>query len=266
MVAKNPNIIKLEDTDESINLLVYGPSGVGKTVFGGSANRVLFLAVESGTVSAKRQGSKADVWPITTWEDLEAAYSWLYDHEDPDDPDDHHGYDWVVIDSLTQMQQIALRAILDAAVSENGNRDLDIPAIQDHQKWQNMFKRFVLGFCDLEVNVLFTALVRNEEDEEGEQFVTPDIQGKGYQMSQAICGMMSAYGFMQIKRKKVKGADGESKIKRVRRITWQDTGVIRGKDRYDVLAPFTEDKTLQEVTDLINAEPAKKTKSKKSED
>lgn len=265
MVAKNPNIIKLEDTDESINMMIYGPSGVGKTVFGGSAQRVLFLAVESGTVSAKRQGSKAHVWPIETWADLEAAYEWLYDHEDPDDPDEHHGYDWVVIDSLTQMQQIALRAILDDAVKENANRDLDIPAIQDHQKWQNMFKRFVLGFCDLEVNVLFTALVRNEEDEEGEQFVTPDIQGKGYQMSQMVCGMMSAYGFMQVKRKKVQTSDGKSKVKRVRRITWQDTGVIRGKDRYDVLAPYTEDKTLQEITEMIQAEPAP-AKSRRKDD
>lgn len=247
MVAKNPNIIKLEDTDESINMLVYGPSGVGKTVFGGSADRVLFLAAESGTVSAKRQKSKAHVWPINTWEDIEEAYSWLYDNiEDIE-------YDWVVIDSVTQMQQMALRSILNNAVAENANRDPDIPAIQDHQKWQNMFKRFVLAFCDLDINVLFTALVRNEEDEEGEQFVTPDIQGKGYQMSQAICGMMSAYGFMQVKRKKVKGADGESKIKRVRRITWQDTGVIRGKDRYDVLAPYTDDKTLQQITEMIYA-------------
>lgn len=254
MVAKNPNIISLEDTDESINMLVYGPSGVGKTVFAGSAKKVLFLAAEAGTVSAKRQKSKADVWPIHSWEDIEAAYSWLYDSEEDEEG---HGYDWVVIDSVTQMQQLALRSILDNAVAENAQRDPDIPAIQDHQKWQNMFKRFIGAFCDLEVNVLFTALVRNEEDEEGEQFVTPDIQGKGYQMSQAVCGMMSCYGFMSIKRKSVKGADGEKKIKRVRRITWQDTGVIRGKDRYDVLAPYTEDKTLQEITDMIYASDEK---------
>lgn len=244
MVTKNPNIISLEDSDESINMMVYGPSGVGKTVFGGSAENVLFIAVESGTVSAKRRGSGADLWPIRHWDDIEEAYEWLYDNPD-------HGYEWIVIDSVTEMQQKLLRAILEEAVKENGNRDLDIPAIQDHQKWQNMFKRFVLAFCDLEVNVLFTALVRNEEDEEGEQFVTPDIQGKGYQMSQAVCGMMSCYGYMQVKKKKVTNKDGEARVKKVRRITWQDTGVIRGKDRYDVLAPYTEDQTLEQITELI---------------
>lgn len=243
MVKSNPNIIALEDFDESVNMLVYGNSGVGKTVFAGSGDDVLFLAVEQGTVSAKRQGSKAHVWPITKWSDLEKAYTWLYDNPD-------HGYTWVVLDSITQMQQMAIRAILDDAVSENASRDLDIPAIQDYMKWQNMFKRFTLAFCSLPVNVLFTALVSKETDEEGEDFLTPDITGKGYQISQYVCAQTSCYGYMRIKRKKV----GE-KVKRVRQIIWQDTGVIRGKDRYDVLAPLTEDKSLQELTELIGNSP-----------
>lgn len=252
-MVSHPKIIDIEELDESINMLVYGPSGVGKTVFGGSADKVLFLAVEQGTVSAKRQGSKAKVWPIEKWSDLEEAYLWL--NENPD-----HGFQWVVLDSVTQMQQMALRAILDEAVAENGSRDPDIPAIHDHQKWQNMFKRFILAFCDLPVNVLFTALVRNEEDEEGEPFLTPDIQGKGYQISQYVCGMMSCYGYMKIVRaaQKVKNKDGEVVTKTIqkRRIIWQDNKTVRGKDRYNVLAPFTEDKTLQEITDLIKGAPA----------
>lgn len=250
MIALNPNIVSIDETGESVNLLVYGPSGVGKTVFGGSADRALFLSVEHGTVSAKRQGSNAKVWPVTTWSDLESAYSWLYDAvEECENTGEEFPFDWVVLDSITQMQQVMLRHILDKAVKDNGSRDPDIPAIQDHQKWQNMFKRFVAAFCDLGVNVLFTALVRNEEDEEGEQFVTPDIQGKGYQMSQSVAGMMTSYGFMQVKRIK----DPETgKAKRVRRITWQDTGVIRGKDRLDVLSPYTQNKSLQDITDMIN--------------
>lgn len=258
-MAGNPNIISLEEFDESINMLVYGKSGSGKTVFGGTADNVLFLGVESGTVSAKRQGSKADLWPINTWEDIEEAYTWLHDNPD-------HGYDWIVLDSLTQMQQMLLRWILLNAVAENGSRDPDIPTLYDHQKWQNMFKRFVLAFCDLPANVLFTALVRNEQDEEGEDFLTPDIQGKGYQISQYVCGMMSCYGYLQVKRKKDKET---GKVQKARRITWQDTGIIQGKDRYDVLAPYTDDATLQELFEKIKEpvileDPPKKTSAKQS--
>ena len=158
---------------------------------------------------------------------------------------------------------MALRAILDDAVEENQSRDLDIPAIQDHQKWQNMFKRFVLAFCDLPVNVLFTALSQKVDDEEGEPFLTPDIAGKGYQISQYVCGQMSCYGYMKIVKQKIKNAEGEvTGTKRVRQIIWQDTGVVRGKDRYNVLAPYTLDKSLQQITQLIEQGPQQPTENK----
>lgn len=245
-------IMDLHEFDESINLMVYGPSGVGKTVFGGSAEKVLFVAVEKGTVSAKRQNSSAKVWPVHEWNDLEAAFTWLQDNPKV--------FDWVVLDSITEMQQLAIRDILRKAHEENTSRDLDIPAIQDHQKWQNIYKRFITSFVDLPVNVLFTALVRTAEDEDKEQFLTPDIQGKNYQLSQYTCGQMSAYGYMSSLKVALKDEDGKvvldtrgKKIPHiVRRITWRDTGVIRGKDRYNVLEPYTEDLTLADVHDLIS--------------
>ena len=248
------SIIELNEFDESINLLVYGPSGVGKTVFGGSHERVLFIAVEKGTVSAKRMGSKGKVWPVHEWNDLEAAYSWLMDNPDE--------FEWVVLDSITEMQQMAIRDILKKANEENSSRDLDIPAIQDHQKWQNIYKRFISSFIDLPVNVLFTALVRTAQDEDKEEFLTPDIQGKNYQLSQYTCGQMSAYGYMSTRKVPLKDEDGnivlDSGGKKIpdiiRRITWMDTGVIRGKDRYNVLEPYTEDLTLAEIHDLIEGE------------
>lgn len=269
------NIVELNEFDESINLLVYGASGVGKTVFGGSTERVLLLAVEKGTVSAKRMGSKAKVWPVHEWNDLEAAYNWLIDNDDK--------FDWVVIDSITEMQQLAIRDILKKAHEENSSRDLDIPAIQDHQKWQNIYKRFISYFVDLPINVLFLALVRTAVDEDKEEFLTPDIQGKNYQLSQYTCGQMSAYGYMSTRKVPLKDEDGNiildsggKKIPNIiRRITWMDTGVIRGKDRYNVLEPYTEDLTLAEIHDLIDGEvtreelgqfikPKPKSKNKKS--
>lgn len=249
-----PQIISLEDEDDYVNLLVYGHSGVGKTVFAGSADNVLFLAPEDdGTLSAKRMGSKAKKWPIKQWPDLQTAYNWLYDTPD-------HGFDWVIIDSATEMQQMLLRWILETANKENASRDLDIPAIQDHQKWQNMFKRFVKGFNALPVNVLWLALARNEEDHEHEDFLCPDIQGKGYQLSQQFASYMTSYGYMEVVDKKFKnpkaGQEGEPDVvkRRVRQITWEDTGTIRGKDRTGRLAPVTMNKSLQDITNLIFGE------------
>lgn len=274
MATKPPNIVSLDDHEESINLMVYAKSGVGKTVFGGSADtaalgdarmRTLFIAVENGTVSAKRQGSTADIWPVETWSDIVKAYEWLSDPENED-----HGYELIVIDSLTQMQQMCMRAILDKGVEENSSRDPDIPQLHDWQKFYNMFQRFINAFCDLPINVLFTALVRNVQDEKGEEFLLPDIQGRGYQVAQYVCGMMSSFGYMKMQRKRVKQGD-KTVTKIIRRIIWQDTGVVQGKDRYGVLAPFTEDKTLHQIIQMINggeeapARPARKRPRKKED-
>ena len=250
----------LSDFDESINMLVYGPSGCGKSVLGGSTENVLFIAIEKGTVSAKRirgkyKGKNVKIWPVTEWQDLEDAYVWLL--ETPD-----HGFDWIVIDSVTQMQQIAIRDILKAENRKNSSRDLDIPAIQDHQKWQNIFKRFIGYFVELPVNTLFIALARTALDDDKNEFLTPDIQGKNYQLSQYVAGQMSCYGYMSNRKVAMKDEEGNDVLDTagkkvpeiVRRITWMDTGTIRGKDRYQVLEPFTEDLTLRELTDLIDGE------------
>lgn len=243
-----PPIIDLEDFDESINIMLYGDSGVGKTVFAGSGDDVLFLATEKGTISAKRQGSRAKVWPIEKWEDLQDAFLYLRDEE--------HGYKWVALDSATKMQHMALRWILDDAHAQNPSRDLDIPAIQDHQKWQNMFKRFVTNFCDLPVNVIFTATTMRAEDEEGENIILPDLQGKGYGISQWVCAQMHVVAYISVKRKG-KGDDKET----WRRIQTQTVPPYFGKDRYNCLGeynsngscvrPYLDNVTLTDIEKLI---------------
>lgn len=251
-------IVSLEEDDEYVNLLVYGKSGVGKTVFAGSADRVLFLAPEDdGTISAKRQGSKASKIPVKSWNDLVEAYEGIVE----DIEEIQENFDWIVIDSITHMQRLLMRGILEEAVEENESRDPDIPQMQDWQKYQNMFLRFIQQFNELPINVLYTALVMSAEDSEGDEFILPDIQGKGYQMSQTICSFMTSYGYLEAKkvpRKKdgevMRDEDGKPLKKTVRTIIWEDTGNIQGKDRTNVLAPKTVGKTLQDITDMIHGE------------
>lgn len=249
-VRKPPSIIKLDEFDESINMLVYGDSGVGKTVFAGSAERVLFLGTENGTIAAKRQGSTAEVWPIKNWEDVRVAYNFLFEGG-------CELYDWIIMDSVEEMQNLALRWILDNAVAENSTRDLDIPAIQDHQKWQNMFKRFIRMFCDLPVNVLFTATTLRDENEEGEQIILPNLQGKGYGIASWTCAQMHVVGYLRVIRRG-KGEDKET----FRRIQTQTIPPYFGKDRYNCLGkyndkggcvqPWLDNVTLAEVTRMIS--------------
>jgi AAA domain len=239
-VPSRPPIIPVSDYDESINMLVYGHSGVGKTVFAGSGSDTLLIGVESGLISAKRQGSTAKAWPVKSWDDVERAYEYLRDTP-------NHGFRWVGIDSITDMQEKLLRWILDKAVAESRQtRDMDIPAIQDHQKWQNMLKRFVNYFNDLPVNVLWTALEMKRESEEGEDIVLPLLLGKDYEISQIICGKMHVIGHMSDRVIK-KGETEDIQ----RRIQFSHVPPYFAKDRYNCLPRYMLNPTLPKVESLI---------------
>jgi len=243
------NIISLVDEDEYCNLLVYADSGVGKTVFGGSDDDVLFVAPEdNGTLSAKRFGSTAKKWKIHSWKDIEAAYMWLAD-QDP------IPFNWVVLDSLTEMQDLCMQHILTEALQMNPGRDPDVPQLQDWQPYFLRFTRRVKAFNSLPVNILYTALQMDEENEDGERVVLPMLQGKGTQFSKKTCGWMTSFGHMRVARKKA-GVDeeGNPKYEEFRVIQWRASKTVMAKDRTRCLEPRTTG-SLREVRELIESGP-----------
>jgi hypothetical protein len=235
---KAPPIISLTEYDESINFMVYSDSGIGKTTLMGTAPQSLFLGVEAGIISAKRAGSTADLWPINTWADLEEAQRYLRDGG-------WKKYRWVLLDSLTDMQELLWRHILDKVVKDNRSRDPDLPAIQDHLKMQLMFRRFVKLFCDLPCNVAFSALPMNIETAEGEERVMPLITGLKGALSHYTVGKMSCAAHMKIVRTK----SGATR----RRLVWEQDGAYIGKDRYGCLAPYTDDLTIPQIEERIES-------------
>ena len=162
-------------------MLLAGPSGHGKTILASFLPRCVIMSTETaGTLSAKRAGSKARVIHTKLWEHVVAGKKWCDEHLGPGD--------WVVMDSLTKMQVLMVRWILRKQHEDNSSRDLDIPAIQDHQKWQNYFKRFVDSLIDAPYNVVFICGDMIKTDQDGEDIVLPHIEGKDY----AICNYVRA--------------------------------------------------------------------------
>ena len=66
--------VPADETVESVKALVYGDSGAGKTTFLGSGKdngkNDLIIAIEHGTVSAARSGSKAKIIRPKNWDEL----------------------------------------------------------------------------------------------------------------------------------------------------------------------------------------------------
>lgn len=250
MVELPSNILSLQDEDEFLNLLVYGNSGVGKTVFAGSDDDVLFIAPEdNGTLSAKRFGSTAKKWKIHGWRDIAEAYDWLKKQETIP-------FNWVILDSLTEMQQMCMRSILEEGVRMNPARDPDVPQLQDWIPYFEKVRRMVKHFCALEVNVLFTALEQDEENEDGEKVVLPMMQGKGTQYAKQVASWMDSFGRMTVGRKKAgENEDGTAKWEEIRLIQWKGSKLVMAKDRTRCLEPRTVNLSLKEVREMLEAGP-----------
>lgn len=229
MVTLPPEVEDLSKYTESINWLMFSDTGAGKTGLFGQLPNTLILAAERGTVSAARMNPNVPgrkVWPIHHWNDFVKAFEWV--KENP------KAFKWISIDSVTKAQFRAMRAIMEVIVERadsksggkgKGNRDQDLPDRPEHQKWQNMIKRYVDDFTDLPVNVLWTAQAMRREDEEGEDLLLPYIYGKDYEISAYVCAQVDIVSYYTVVR--------ESKYK-VRRLYFEKDPPIWAKDRYGV--------------------------------
>lgn len=162
-----------------VNILVYGRSSIGKTTLAGSADavpemrNVLFVDAEAGTLSLDKTGYGVDVVNIGHWNELDDIYHALLAGS--------HNYQTVVLDSLTELQDLNMRAIMEAMKNDPDNyeRDPDVPGMYEWNKSGKQIKKMIRLFRNLPMNVIFTALVKEDKDPKtGIVMKLPDLPGK----------------------------------------------------------------------------------------
>jgi hypothetical protein len=231
----------LQDFNESVNWGIFGNSGVGKTVFSAFAPNAYFLSTEKGVVAAKRVGSTAKLLRAPDWEHVEASLDWADENLTLDD--------WLIIDSSSKMQILLIRWWLRMQNLENAARDLDVPQIQDHQKWQNMYMRFIDRIVDGNYNTILTATAMHKEDPEGETIVLPAITGKDYTIANYWCAAMDIVSHLAVS----PPSKGDKNAPTVRRLLNETYPPYFAKDRYNVLPRYViiEDGDYDIIDDLI---------------
>lgn len=240
MATRPKAITKLADTpnEGKRNWLVYAPSGVGKTVLAGTAPIALFLTVEAaGTESAKAMGSEADEWVCDSWSELVKAYDWLK-------KEGHKIYEWVIIDSLTEMEELCWNDQLESVGKEFEAR------IQDYGIVDRRLKKLVDKFNRLPVNVLYTAqqAAMEIEDEDGDDIfkVLPALgRAKGgWPLSNLICGKVTLIGLLMVRQNE----DGED----TRRLYVQGGEKWTAKDRHDTFGKYIDNPNIHEMAEAVN--------------
>lgn len=248
-------IADLRTFSESKNFWVYGPSGHGKTTLTGFAPNACFVAAEKGVEAARYAGSKASVIRAPTWEHLCAAQKLCIERFGPED--------WVILDSMPKAQTLNIRWILQEIHKIRPTRDLDIPAIADHQKWQNGFKRWIDKWVDADFNCIFTATEMFRDDEDSEVTVLPAILGRGSEVCNYIRAQMDVVAYYGITDKTKSGYP-------IRRALFQPWDrYVAPKDRYRTLGQYRDvpDEDTSAIREWIEevfdaAERAKKEKAR----
>lgn len=167
-------------------ILIYSRNKKGKTTFALSAGveKTIVLDPEKGTDPMKAKDPY--VWPIEKWEDLQDAYGALRTGElspkalgqgDSDEP-----FEYVSVDGLTKMNNMALRYIMRVAEERDLDRRPGMVDRRDYNKSGELMKDMLNNFHSLKMGVIYTAQERmmiadsgdSDEDEESTFFV-PDL-------------------------------------------------------------------------------------------
>lgn len=219
-----------------IRMMLASASGWGKTVFGGTAQKALFLTTDpEGTMSAKIFGSTAKEWMIADWPDFSDAYRYMRD-------EGCDVYDWLIIDNATEAQVFSLEDAVRIAKEKDKSRDDFVPARNDYLRSQIAFIQMVKQFHSLPINILWTAHTKIREDADGEMFYSVAIDGKEGQIAEQMLGYMNIIGFGDMALK-----DG----KEVRRIFFSHYKMYRGKDRFNALGKARDDLTIPRMEAII---------------
>lgn len=172
-----------------INMLLYGVSGAGKTTLAASCEdseygrKVLYIDCEGGSMSV---ADRPDVFIFrpTTWQDILAAFKAIRD-------DPESAFKTIVVDSLTEAQQLAVRFIL-------GNRPPESISQPDWQKINANLLEMTRAFRGLThsrgINTIFTATERMTENAQtGAVKIGPNLTP---QSSNSIQAAVDAVGYL----------------------------------------------------------------------
>lgn len=148
---------------DSVKVLIYGASSMGKTtLLGGLKGKSLIISAEGGLLVLRDK--EIDVVEVKNMEDFGEVYMALKDGE--------LKYDNVAIDSLSEIADMIVDEL-----SEDEYFGASQNAFVLWKEYSNRITKIVRAFRGLDMNVIFTALEDNI-DENGAVVKTASIQGK----------------------------------------------------------------------------------------
>jgi AAA domain len=232
-------LVKAKEAITTMNFMVYGDSGVGKTRLLGSADEVpdlrklLYVDIEGGTMSIREHYPNVDVVRIKNFGELKDVYEALRGS--------NHGYATVCIDSVNEMQKFNMSDIMIELVKSRTDLDPDIPGMREWGKNLEQMRRYIRLFRDLSINTLFTCLSMDDKDQKtGTTRKKPGLSGK---LSGEITAFLDIVCYMYMK---------EVDSKQQRMLLTGSTDTFTAKDRTAKLPMVIPNPSMKTIWNHIN--------------
>lgn len=159
--------------ERTLNMLVYGEPGSGKTTFCASSKNPLYIDIEGGTIGISNKD--IDVVRAKTVAEVKEAVQYAI----------NNGYDTVCFDSLTRYAEM----LIDDIIKEDKKSKAQI---QHWGELVNQIKKMIWYLQQAEISSIFVCLEK-EVDDDGMVIKRPSLNG---QLTQSIPGIVDVVGYL----------------------------------------------------------------------
>lgn len=188
-VVKHSGKFNLDHT----KYLFFGESGTGKTRLAASFPNVVFADIDHGLSSVDWEVASVDISDefdaqgnirLHAFEKLDHMYRWL--------KAGNHEFETVVIDTLNEMQRIAMRATVEEFPAIRRSYE-NLPSMSDYGKMLHDMHNLTIKFIELPMRVVLLAQVGDIQFET--DMLQPQLIGKN--TSRIITRKMDVIGYIQ---------------------------------------------------------------------
>lgn len=244
---------KIKAVDDFVvegNAVLYGPPGTGKTTLGGTwPGPVLFIDCKERGTDSIRDMEGVDVLRADEWQDVDDIYWYL--------KKEAHKYKTVVMDTVSQAQDLSVRKIMEDKGQDYEEGALGNWGTMTKSDWgtnATRMKTMILQFRDLPMNVVFIAHDRmfGGEEEDDENIISPSM---GPRLSPSVAtvlnGAVNVIGSTFIRERTVKKKVGKGKKMRTKEIRRIEYGLRLGPHAH-YITKIRKPKRIELPSVLVN--------------